>query len=192
VKRKTAAPRRKKSPAAREGGKAEVKFDTVQKMKKGGGFMQHKKKWITIAVLAATLVILAGVVGGTAYAQSATTTTNTTQADPTKNINARVASILGIDQQKLEDAIAQAQKEARDEELNNRLNSMVTQGIITQDQASQYLKWWQSKPDIGGELGLGRDMGFGGGHGFSGGPQGMGPGGNNMTPPATATTPGSK
>jgi hypothetical protein len=145
--------------------------------------MQHKKKWITIAVLAATLVILAGVVGGTAYAQSATTT-NTTQAEPVKTIYARVANILGIDQQKLEDAVAQAQKEARDEELNNRLNSMVTAGTITQDQANQYLQWWQAKPDVGDEIGPGGDMGFGGGPGVPGGGHGMGPGGNNITPPA--------
>jgi hypothetical protein len=162
-----------------------VKTKIANNMKEGDGFMQHKKNWVTIAVLAATLVILAGVVGGTAYAQSATTTTNTAQAEPVKTLYARVAGILGIDQQKLEDAVAQAQKEAREEELNTRLNSMVAQGTITQDQASQYLKWWQSKPDIGGMPDPGGDMRLGGGPGLPGGPYEMGQGRNNVTPPTT-------
>lgn len=145
--------------------------------------MVHKKKWLTITVLVAALVIVIGTVGGIAYAQTGITTTNSTPEDPATTLYAKVAAILGIDQQKLEAAFAQAQKEMRNEELTNRLNNMVEQGAITQSQADEYLTWWQARPDI--TLGAG----FGGGPGIPGGPRGMiGPGGNLITPPADTNT----
>jgi hypothetical protein len=143
--------------------------------------MLHKKKWITIIVLAATLVILLGVVGGIAYAATgATATANTTAGDPFKTLYAKVAAILGIDQTKFEAAFTQAQNQMHNEELTGRLKSMVDQGAITQAQADAYLKWWQSKPDVASQIG------FGGGPGMPGGPQGMQrPGG--IAPPAPTT-----
>jgi hypothetical protein len=144
--------------------------------------MLRNKKLITVMVLAATLVILVGVVGGMAYAATGTTATaNTTANDPAKALYARVATILGIDQTKLEAAFTQAQKEMRDEELTSRLKSMVTEGAITQAQSDAYLKWWQSRPDVASQIDIG------GGQGIPGGPHGMhGPGGN--APPAPTTT----
>jgi hypothetical protein len=153
--------------------------------------MLRNKKWITIIVLAATLVILLSVVGGMAYAATGTTTTaNTTANDPAKTLYAKVATILGIDQTKLEAAFTQAQNQMRDEELTNRLKSMVDQGTITQAQSDAYLKWWQSRPDVASQIDAG------GGHGIPGGPQGMqglggnapqGPGGNAPSAPTTTT-----
>ena len=53
-----------------------------------------------------------------------------------------------IDPQALQDAFAQAQSEIRTEALQNRLQYLVEQGQITDEQADQYLEWWQSKPDF--------------------------------------------
>ena len=55
-----------------------------------------------------------------------------------KTLLARVAEILGIDQQKVEDAFAQAQKEMQNEALDNYLKNLVDEGKITQEQADQY------------------------------------------------------
>jgi len=138
--------------------------------------MWQKKKWMIVAVLAATLVLLAGIIGGVAYAQT-DTQTNT---DPTKTLLARVATILGIDQTKLEDAFSQAQKEMQDEALSDQLQSLVDEGKITQQQADQYKQWWQSRPDLPSGLD------FRGGMGFHGGFPGPGPGLN--PPPASSTS----
>jgi hypothetical protein len=144
--------------------------------------MLRNKKWITIIVLAATLIVLAGVVGGIANAATGSAASaNATAGDPAKTLYAKVATILGIDQTKLEAAFTQAQKEIRDEQLASQLKSMVDQGAITQTQSDAYLNWWQSRPDVASQIG------FGGGMGMPGGSRGMqAPGGN--APPAPTTT----
>jgi len=103
--------------------------------------MSRGKKIILISLLA-TLVLVGSIVG-VVFAQ-----TGNENNSSGKTLLARVATILGIDQQKLEDAFAQAQREMRDEALNNRLQELVKQGTITQEQADQYKQWRQSRPDI--------------------------------------------
>lgn len=130
--------------------------------------MWRKKKVIVLSVILAT-VVLAGSLGGIVLAQSVTTTPT---VDQNKTILARVAAILGIDQQKLVSAFAQAEKEARADKVDTYLNNLVTQGKITQQQADQYKQWLQSQPSIPGLPGtpncpMGRNMphfrgGFGG------------------------------
>jgi hypothetical protein len=99
------------------------------------------RKFVIIGIVAA--VLLVGTIAGVAIAQ-----TNTTPpaAKPSNPIMARVASILGIDQQKLQDAFSQAQREANDAALDARLKQMADTGKITQAQADQYKSWWQSRP----------------------------------------------
>ncbi len=128
--------------------------------------MRRSKKLILVAVLAA--VVLVGSIGGIALAQTGT------GGSTGKTLLARVATILNIDQPKLEAAFAQAQKEMRDEALTNRLNDLVKQGKMTQDQADQYQKWMQSKPNVPlPGFGPGGHMGF---RGFRGpGPAGIAP-----------------
>jgi hypothetical protein len=74
---------------------------------------------------------------------------------------------MGVDQKKLEDAFAQAQREMRDEALNSRLQDLVSQGKMTQDQADQYKKWLQSEPQVSLPGPRGH---FGWGGKFGGGP----------------------
>ena len=85
---------------------------------------------------------------GFADAGSTTTTTTANTTQPANTLLARVATILGIDQSKLESAVTQAKTEMQTDALKNRLQTLVANGTITQDQADQYLKWWQSKPDM--------------------------------------------
>lgn len=103
--------------------------------------MWRNKKVIIVLVLA-TVVVVAGI-GGAVVANAQTD--NTTSGN---TLLARVAKILDIDQQKMEDAFAQARREAQEEGLGNHLKSLVEKGKITQDQADQYQSWWQSRPDV--------------------------------------------
>jgi polyhydroxyalkanoate synthesis regulator phasin len=54
-----------------------------------------------------------------------------------------------IDSEQVRDALDQAQDELRDEALETRLQNLVDEGRMTQEEADQYLEWWQSRPDIG-------------------------------------------
>jgi hypothetical protein len=105
--------------------------------------MWRRHKLIIASVLAAT-VLLAGSVGGVVFAQ----TGGAGAATSGKTLAARVATILGIDQQRVEDAFAQARKDMRTEALDTYLQTQVDQGKLTQEQAAQYKTWWQSRPDV--------------------------------------------
>ncbi len=139
--------------------------------------MRLKKKWVLISAIAITIALIAGTIG-MVYAQ-----TDKVQSGTSGNtLMARVATILGIDQQKLEDAFIQAQKEMDQEALTEQLKIMVNQGTITQEQADQYQQWWQSRPDMPSAAHVGGEMRLPGGFG------GHGPG--PMPPPdSTATAP---
>ena len=115
-----------------------------------------KKKKLIIISIAITVVILAGgILGGVVYAQSGTTTTSTTTTSTTKDtLFAKVAAILGIDEAKLESAFSQAREEIQTDALNNRLQRLVEAGKLTQEEADQYLKWWQSQPTLPDGLNL--------------------------------------
>ena len=102
--------------------------------------MWKSKKFILIAVLA--VLVLVGSLAGVAFAQ-----TGSASEGSGKTLLARVAAILGIDQQKVENAFAQAQTEMRDEALDNQLKSMVEKGKMTQEQADQYKAWVKARPD---------------------------------------------
>ena len=109
--------------------------------------MWKSKKFIILgAVLAVVIVIVA--TAGVALA-----------ADPPKpgtgrgkEIMTRVAQILGIDQQKLADAFKQATTEYRTAHprptLDQRLDQLVKDGKITQQQADQLKAWEAKKPAV--------------------------------------------
>jgi competence protein ComGC len=60
----------------------------------------------------------------------------------------RVASILGINKQDLENAFKQAQRELRENTLDARLQELVKQGAWTQQQADAYKAWIKARPDV--------------------------------------------
>jgi hypothetical protein len=149
--------------------------------------MLKKRKLVIISALAAAVILTMGLVGGAVYANSSASTTGDT-AKPQTVLADKVATILGLDASKVEAAFTQAQKEIQSERLDTQLQKMVDAGKITQDQASQYKTWIESRPDINMP---GLEGGVGGrGHGGMMGPgMGMPPG----APPdaASGTTSGS-
>jgi hypothetical protein len=75
-------------------------------------------------------------------------------AQPNQNIPERraaiiskVADILDINQQTLENAFKQAQQEQREAALQNRLSELINEGTITQQQANEFTAWINSRPD---------------------------------------------
>ncbi len=103
--------------------------------------MWRRKKIIIIGLLAT--VLLVGSVGGVAFAQ----TENGDDSQP-KTLLARVAEKLGIGQQELEDAFAEAKSEMQDEALDIYLQKLIDEGKITEEEAVQYKAWLQAKPDM--------------------------------------------
>ena len=59
----------------------------------------------------------------------------------------KVAEILGLDTAVVDHAIKQAREELRDEAIQNKLNALVENGKLTQEQADEYLNWIQLKPE---------------------------------------------
>ena len=129
--------------------------------------MRRSKKLIIGAVLGA--VVLVGSITGVVLAQtqngndSQSGANNVTLLDRACEIYQQKTG-AAINQTVLKDAFAQAQKEMRTEALQNRLQSLVDQGRLTQQQADDYLKWWEAKPDVPA------GFGFQGRGGIRGGP----------------------
>ena len=126
--------------------------------------MLKSKKVVLLSALA--IAMLSGsIAAGVTLAQSGSG--NETQANTRyETLLNKVATIyqqntgVAIDPQQLGTAFTQAQKEMQDE----RLQDLVTQGKITQDQADKYKIWWQSRPDdVLPGIGLGERFG---GRGF--------------------------
>jgi hypothetical protein len=113
--------------------------------------MWRSKKFIIITAI--VVVALAGTIGGVALAQG--------NGDENPQPGAGQAALLQkicdnyyentgvtINADDLQTAIAQAQKDIRDEALQNYLQGLVDSNKISQDQADAFLEWWQSRPDV--------------------------------------------
>jgi hypothetical protein len=140
-----------------------------------------RKRLIIISSIVAGLIVVMGVVGGSVWAASTTTSTSAA-TNPESIFAAKVATILGIDQAKVEAAFTQAQKEMRTDAENSRLAKMVADGTITQEQADQYKAWLASQPDVPALNGPR------GGRGMMGPGFGCPPGGQRPELSSTSTT----
>jgi len=135
--------------------------------------MWRRKKFI-IPVLVA-VAIIAGSLGGTVL------------ADESEDVS-QPGTVLGtlwdraceiyeentgnaINTEALKDAIRQAKEERQAEALQNRLQNLVEEGRITQQQADEFQQWYEARPDVpigpglrghGGFRGMGGMRGFGG------------------------------
>ena len=133
----------------------------------------RKKHWfIGIVVLMAAVI---GLGSATALAQESDGETSRL------GLIARVANILGLQEQQVQDAFDQARQEMRDERFDEmvgqRLDALVESGRITQEQADELREWYAERPDsfwLAGSSARGRkgdgDQGHKfGGRGFDGG-----------------------
>jgi len=66
---------------------------------------------------------------------------------PVKGFASRVAGILGLNESQVQDAFKQARAEMQDEALQTKLDKMVENGRLTQEEADEYKEWYDSRPD---------------------------------------------
>ena len=138
-----------------------------------------KRKWLILGILLP--ILLVGSISGVVLAQTEGEDESQTPEDRHQAMLDRVCAIyeentgVALDPEQLKDALGQARSEMLDEALESRLQGLVDEGMISQEEADQYLEWWQDRPDV--ELPGPKSRGFRGGmmggrgfHGFGGGP----------------------
>ena len=140
-----------------------------------------RRKWFIPAVLLPILLV-GSIAGGVVAAADDTSNNAKDQSQPADSTDRyqalldRVCVIykentgVAIDPEQLKDALAQARSEIQDEVLRSWLQKLVDGGKITQEEADQYLEWWQARPDVTFGLGLRLGMKCGRGFGDWGGP----------------------
>jgi hypothetical protein len=143
----------------------------------------RKRKWLIPVVL--SIVVIGGITGGVMVAaddSSGTVDQQSQLADRHQELLDRACAIYeentgtAIDSEQFKAALGRAQGELQEEALESRLDKLVENGKMTQDEADSYLEWWQSRPDIQVPLpgigGPGPRGGMMGGNGFGpwGGP----------------------
>ena len=112
--------------------------------------MWRSKKFIVAAVLAT--VILVGGIGGAVLADD--NGTGNQRGALFGALWDRVCAIYedntgdDIEPEALKDAFAQARNEMRTEAMQNRLQNLVDQGQITQEQADELQQWREARPDV--------------------------------------------
>ena len=119
------------------------------------------KRWII--VLAITGVLAALITGGAVLAQES----GSTEDPPRQSLASRLATILGLEEGVVQEAFAQARRDIRDERFQKRLDRLVAQGRLEQEQADELRNWYESRPDYPAGAILGSRK-SGGGHGLHG------------------------
>ena len=122
-----------------------------------------RKRWLLIPVVVLALAI--AVAGGAVLAEGTGDGGSDVSEGNSKGFAARVAEILGLEEDTVADAMEQARQEMHDDRVEAWLDKMVELGKITQEQADDYQDWLDDRPE-----GLDRSWGrgFGGHHGFHG------------------------
>lgn len=104
--------------------------------------LKNKRTAAIISILAA--VILMGISAGVVFAQDE----NDAKIKDCNPIFTRVAEIMGVDEQELENAFKQAMKEQKEQMLNERMQKLVEDGKLTSEEANKYKEWLEARPDI--------------------------------------------
>ena len=100
-----------------------------------------KSRWLLIPV--AVFALAAVAVGAFAVGTGA----SFADGGSRDGFAARVASILGLDEAAVSDAMSQAKRELRAEKTQDALDAKVSDGDITQAQADEYQAWLDAAPD---------------------------------------------
>lgn len=112
--------------------------------------MKRNKKFIIIMATVAT--VLALTLSGVVFAEEE----NGSDDQPLPRhevLLERVRDIyeentgVALDSEELQNAFAQAQTLMRDEAMEARLQNLIDQGKITEEEADQLKEWWESRPN---------------------------------------------
>ena len=108
---------------------------------------------------AAVGLLIVGVTGGTLMAQQGGDDDG--DAAESKSFTARVAEILGLETETVEDAFAQAKRDMFDERVREKLDEAVEKGLIDEAKADEIMEWLAERPEgvpswlVGGGYGKG-------------------------------------
>ena len=102
-----------------------------------------KRRWIVAAAVVGLLIV--GVTGGTLMAQQAGDDDG--DAVETKSFADRVAEVLGLDTETVEDAFDQAKRSMFDERVRKKLDAAVEKGLIDQSKVDEIMEWLAERPD---------------------------------------------
>ena len=111
-------------------------------LNKKGAYGKMKKMYKTIVATLLVAIILTASLPFVALAQ---------EPEPPQRqaeLIARVAEILGLDQQTLEDALKQARTESAQVNLDARLQELIADGTLTQEQADELKTRLDTRPDV--------------------------------------------
>ena len=97
--------------------------------------LRTKRIWIAVPVAAALAAVAA--FGGVALAHDG----------GRGDITARVAELLDVDEQTLDEAFSAAKELRADEAVHAWLDKLVEEGEITQDEADEFMAWYDERPD---------------------------------------------
>lgn len=100
-----------------------------------------KRKWLMIPLV--TGILAAGITGATVLAHN----NDGENESPKDAVAAKVAEILGIDQQSVKDALQEATQEVRSDRLQHRLDDLVEAEKMTPEEAEAYLEWYEARPE---------------------------------------------
>ena len=108
----------------------------------------RKKRWLLVPIIVGLLTI--GITAGVTLAHGG----GEDRASSLDSFANRVAAIVGLEESQVQAAFTQAKEEARAENLaakearlQDKLNQMVEDGAISQEQADQYMEWLQARPE---------------------------------------------
>lgn len=116
--------------------------------------ISKKRLAVVFGGAAVTMLAAGAMVAGIVSAQTpsdesgAASSTATADSSAPASFEERVAAVLGIEASELERAIEQVKGEIEAEEMQSKLASLVSEGVITQAQSDEISAWYASKPDV--------------------------------------------
>ena len=102
-----------------------------------------RRRWILITLVVGLLAVGVVATGAAFVHRSGSAEENSSSGE----FAARVAEILGLEEQQVQDAFDQAREEMLDERIQSKLDSLVESGDLTQEQADEYKEWFDSRPE---------------------------------------------
>jgi multidrug efflux pump subunit AcrA (membrane-fusion protein) len=97
------------------------------------------RRWLMVPIVAGAVALT--IVGGIALAHRGA------PVGVRGDVTTGVAAILGVDQAEVQAAFSQAAAEQQQASLQSRLDKLVEQGRLTQQQADEYTGWFLSRPE---------------------------------------------
>jgi hypothetical protein len=93
--------------------------------------------------LAAVAIMASGIAAGVAWTQVAHAQEETTA----KSFTARLATILGLEEDVVQNAFKEARRDIQAERFQARMDGLVENGRITHDEADAAFEWYKERPE---------------------------------------------